>query len=85
MNRMPIPSPKPILTREERRAKREARRAKQREENVRRTAKMHASRIAWEPDASQKGKRASHVIDTASECGLLGLVLLAVAGRVLPC
>ena len=45
-----------MLTREERRAKREARRAKQREENVGRAAKMHAARLAWERDA---GPRAS--------------------------
>ena len=51
---MPTPSPKSILSREERRAKREARRAKQREENVSRAAKMHASRVAWEPDPRQK-------------------------------
>ncbi|HTG14984.1 MAG TPA: hypothetical protein VK747_06915 [Blastocatellia bacterium] len=51
---MPTPSAKPILKMEERRAKREARRAKQREENVGRAAKMHVGRLAWEPDASQK-------------------------------
>lgn len=38
------------LTREERRAKREARRAKQRAENVGRAAKMHAARLAWEAE-----------------------------------
>ena len=37
-------------TREERRAKRDARRAKQRAENVGRAAKMHAARIAWKTD-----------------------------------
>jgi uncharacterized protein YecE (DUF72 family) len=41
-------SAKPSLTREERRAKREARRAKQREENVGRAATMHLARLAWE-------------------------------------
>lgn len=41
---------KPPLTTEERRAKREARRAKQRENNVRRAAKMHAARLVWERD-----------------------------------
>jgi hypothetical protein len=45
---MPAPAPKPLLTREERRAKREARRAKQREENVGRAAKMHTARLVWE-------------------------------------
>jgi uncharacterized protein YecE (DUF72 family) len=47
---MAEPSPKPVLTREERRAKREARRAKQREENVGRAAKMHVARISWARD-----------------------------------
>jgi uncharacterized protein YecE (DUF72 family) len=37
-----------MSTIEERRAKREARRAKQREDNVGRAAKMHAVRLAWE-------------------------------------
>jgi uncharacterized protein YecE (DUF72 family) len=41
-----------MLTREERRAKREARRAKQRGENIGRAAKMHAARLAWESEAS---------------------------------
>ncbi|MEA3212393.1 MAG: hypothetical protein QOE70_5450 [Chthoniobacter sp.] len=50
---MSTPSEKPILTREERRAKREARRAKQREENVGRAAKMHAARMAWEDDGGR--------------------------------
>jgi uncharacterized protein YecE (DUF72 family) len=39
---------KPQLTREEWRAKREARRAKQRVENVGRAAKMHVARVVWE-------------------------------------
>ncbi|MEA3186515.1 MAG: hypothetical protein QOD99_345 [Chthoniobacter sp.] len=51
---MPSLSVKPLLTREERRAKREARRARQREENVGRAAKMHAARLAWERDASKQ-------------------------------
>jgi uncharacterized protein YecE (DUF72 family) len=40
-----------MSTREERRAKREARRAKQRVENVGRAARMHAARMAWEREA----------------------------------
>ena len=36
---------KPVLTREERRAKREARRVKQREANIGRAAKMHQARL----------------------------------------
>jgi Protein of unknown function DUF72 len=51
LNRMPAPAPKPLLTREERRAKREAGRAKQREENVGRAAKMHTARLVWERSA----------------------------------
>jgi uncharacterized protein YecE (DUF72 family) len=39
------------LTREEWRAKREARRAKQRGENVARAAQMHSARLAWEAAA----------------------------------
>jgi uncharacterized protein YecE (DUF72 family) len=39
---------KPTSTPEERRAKREARRAKQRLDNVNRAAKMHSARLAWE-------------------------------------
>ena len=45
------PAAKPILTREERRAKREARRIRQRQENVGRAAKMHVARLAWEREA----------------------------------
>jgi hypothetical protein len=48
---MPAPAPKPLATREERRAKREAGRAKQRKENVDRAAKMHSARLAWERSA----------------------------------
>lgn len=46
---------KPLpLSREERRAKREARRAKQREANVGRAAKMHMARLAWEREAGAR-------------------------------
>jgi uncharacterized protein YecE (DUF72 family) len=41
----------PPTDRDERRAKREAKRAKQRVENVGRAAKMHSARLAWERDA----------------------------------
>jgi uncharacterized protein YecE (DUF72 family) len=47
---MAMPQPKPMTTREDRRARREARRAKQRENNVGRAAKMGAARLAWERD-----------------------------------
>jgi uncharacterized protein YecE (DUF72 family) len=40
-----------LSTREERRARREARRAKQRVENVGRAARMHAARVEWEREA----------------------------------
>jgi uncharacterized protein YecE (DUF72 family) len=43
-----MPKENPKLTREEWRSKREARRARQREENAGRAAKMHVSRLAWE-------------------------------------
>jgi uncharacterized protein YecE (DUF72 family) len=43
-----MPEPALPLTREERRAKREARREKQRAANAGRAAKMHAARLAWE-------------------------------------
>ena len=46
-------SPKPTLSREERRANRQARRAKQREGNAGRAAKMHVARLAWEGEARQ--------------------------------
>jgi uncharacterized protein YecE (DUF72 family) len=48
--RAPEPPGRPRLTKEEWRAKREARRAAQRLANVGRAAKMHAARIAWERD-----------------------------------
>ena len=50
---MAAPETKPVLTREERRAKRELRRAKQREENAARAEKMHLARLAWEGKAKQ--------------------------------
>jgi len=50
---MGAPEAKPILTREERRAKREARRARQREENVSRAAKMHMARLEWDEEAKE--------------------------------
>ena len=47
---MPATEQKAKPTREERRAKREARREKQRRANVGRAAQMHAARLAWEND-----------------------------------
>ena len=44
---------KPILTREERRAMRELRREKQREDNIGRAAKMHAARLRTETQSSK--------------------------------
>ena len=56
---MAAPETKPVLTREERRAKREVRRAKQREENVGRAEKMHLARLAWEGKAKQPAVKQS--------------------------
>lgn len=65
---MPLSQQKPVLTREERRARREARREKQRGENVGRAAKMHLARMDWErqrkpagPPASCSGSKEIHV------------------------
>jgi uncharacterized protein YecE (DUF72 family) len=44
---------RPRLTKEERRAKRDARRAAQRIANVGRAAKMHAARLAWEREGAR--------------------------------
>src|SRR3984957_2739846 len=55
---------KPILTREERRAMRELRREKQREDNIGRAAKMHAARLRTEtqsPKCSTELKPSVHV------------------------
>ena len=59
---------KPLTDGEERRAKREARRAKQRIENVGRAAKMHDVRLAWEratnrasPSTGRPSAREFHV------------------------
>ena len=48
-------SQRPILTKEERRARRDAKRAKQREENVGRSAKMHVARMDWERSVGPHG------------------------------
>ena len=48
---MPVSPATPPPSKEERQTKREARRAKQRAENVGRAAKMHAARLAWELNA----------------------------------
>jgi uncharacterized protein YecE (DUF72 family) len=48
---MPVSEQRVRLTKEERRAKRAARREKQRGENVGRAAKMRAARFAWEREA----------------------------------
>ena len=44
---------RPILTRDERRARREQRREKQRKDNIGRAAKMHAARLQMEAEHSQ--------------------------------
>src|SRR6478672_4633171 len=45
---------KPILTREEWRARRELRREKQRKDNILRAAKMHAARLKIEKDSPKR-------------------------------
>ena len=50
---MPAEGPESKGARDERRAKREARREKQRRENVGRAAKMHEARLLWERDHRQ--------------------------------
>jgi uncharacterized protein YecE (DUF72 family) len=47
-----MPEQAPPLTREERRARREARREKQRAANAGRAEKMHAARVAWETEGA---------------------------------
>jgi hypothetical protein len=76
-------SPKPTLSREERRSDRQARRAKQREGNAGRAAKMHVARLAWEGEARQLRNSNCQTFLTASACGLLQLVLLALVRRFL--
>jgi uncharacterized protein YecE (DUF72 family) len=55
---MPSSPEKPVLTKEERRAQREAKREKQRAANVGRAAKMHAARLAWAGDSRPVAARA---------------------------
>ena len=70
---------KPLLTREEWRARRELRREKQREDNVKRAAKMHAARLKSETDSPRVPSR----IQAIGFCWMLGLALLEMAGFVL--
>jgi uncharacterized protein YecE (DUF72 family) len=69
---MPAPSPKSILTKEERRAKREARRAKQRGENVGRAAKMHTARLAWEREDRTRASKTATPSTTKVHVGCSG-------------
>jgi uncharacterized protein YecE (DUF72 family) len=55
---MPSSPGKPVLTKEERRARREAKREKQRAANLGRAAKMHAARLAWEGNSRPAAARA---------------------------
>ena len=61
---MPNPETKARLTLEERRARRQARRERQRGENVGRAAKMHAARFA----ADQKAKKLDRKPRSSSKC-----------------
>ena len=49
--------PKPLLSKEERRARRQERRAKQRIANVGRARKMHIARLAWEAEARKTSSK----------------------------
>ena len=57
---------------EERRAKREARRAKQREGNVGRAAKMHAARLSWEREVQPAARVAPASPPSRFEVGCSG-------------
>jgi hypothetical protein len=67
---------------EERRAKREARRAKQRIENVGRAAKMHDARLTWERSANRAPPSTDRPAAGIPR-RMFGMVLLALARRLL--
>lgn len=69
---MDVTTTKPTLTKEERRAKREARRAKQREANLGRAAKMHAARLVWERNAQAVAQPATTRAATEVHVGCSG-------------
>ena len=78
---MAVPETKPVLTREERRAKREARRAKQREENVGRGENESGSaRVGGKSETTSR----KAVPLTAIQHWLFRLVLLAWRGSFYP-
>ncbi len=59
-------------TKEERRARREERRLKQRAANVGRAAKMHAARLAWERDRELVGESAAVALESTIHVGCSG-------------
>ena len=63
---------KPILTREEWRARRELRREKQREDNVKRAAKMHAARLKSEKDGAKRSPHLKQSILLGAQAGVTG-------------
>ena len=65
---------------EDRRARRDERRAKQREQNVFRAEAMHRARLAFEAE----GRPSPGGNVTGAQCRLLRMVLLALAWRLLP-
>ena len=67
------------LTLEERRERRRLRREKQREDNVKRAAKMHAARLKSETSIAKPVAEHKQV----GFCGMLGLALLEMAGFIL--
>ncbi|HEV2840364.1 MAG TPA: DUF72 domain-containing protein [Chthoniobacterales bacterium] len=72
LHRMAMLPTKSVSTREDRRAKRDARRAKQRENNVGRAAKMHAARLAWERDNGPRPGAAASSAATQVHVGCSG-------------
>ena len=67
------------LTLEERRERRRLRREKQREDNVKRAAKMHAARLKIDAKTAAPPARTEAV----SPCWMLGLAVLEMAGFIL--
>ena len=67
------------LTLEERRERRRLRREKQREDNVRRAAKMHSARLKSETNTAKPAAGHKQV----GFCGMLGLALLEMARFIL--
>ena len=74
-----------ILTREERRARREARRAKQREANVGRAKKMHAARVEYESQKIEESDPAGVGVGSAWKHARMTSVRRAASVEKMPC